>query len=166
MASPNRIEAAPSHLEGAGIKDHSAAVADHAVPSLAGNQIIKEAERQGAGRADLPPLQIHNSDDHSSTAANFAKTEAVTGTAGAIGGATWTGVAMKAYGSLAELVLKPAESATLSVSNEMALDGIKFGASRGGLVGLAVGALAFGAYEVLKQSSEHPDRAPDLAALI
>jgi hypothetical protein len=72
----------------------------------------------------------------------------------------------KAVGSFAEIFFWTPAGAASSISNTMAFDMGRKGRRRWRLVGLAVGAAAFGAYEVLKQSYEHPDRAPDLAALI
>jgi hypothetical protein len=168
MASPGSPEAALNSHEAAALKPSAAIprIAENSVPSQQGNQIILAAEAGRANSADgLPAMHITGAESTTKTLANVGTTEAIAGGTGAAAGAAGFGAVGKYIGSLAELVMKSPEGAA-SISDTMAFDLAKAGALRGGLAGLAIGALAIGSYEVLKQSAEHPDRAPDMATLI
>jgi hypothetical protein len=168
MASPGPPEATFNSHEAQALKPSISIpkLSEYSVPSQQGNSVIHTAEASRANSVDgLPSMHIAGADSTTTALKNLGTTEALTGGTGAVAGAAAYGLVGKVFGSIAELVFKAAPGASLSLSDELALNMAKTGAAEGGLIGLAAGALAFGCYEVLKQSAEHPDRAPDLAVL-
>lgn len=85
---------------------------------------------------------------------------------GAVGYGAFGAAVGKYLGSFVDLVVKPASPTAFKVSTEMTIGAARAGALRGGLAGIALGAVVLGGYEILKQSAEHPDRAPDPRFLI
>lgn len=135
----------------------------HGIPDQGGLLTLRQAEASNAaGVSGLPHFEVaQQGETVASLLKQFAATEAIAGSIGVVGGAGYAGVIGKGAGKIAELFLKPVSR--LSVSSELALGMAKEGGIRGGVVGLAVGVVAFAGYEGYQHyfGSNSPEHRPE-----